>query len=312
MPLSDPMFGEIYPQMSGDDAFMHYEHVRARLPSANFPGKFEEASDLLQIADQFDVFVFDAYGVLNVGGTPIAGAPECIQSLRDLNKQVFVLSNGASFDAPSNVKKFEGLGFQFDIEEVVSSRMAAERALENIGSAITWGAIAKEDFSPDEFAQSVIKLADDSAIYEEVTGFLLLSTLDWNIERQQILERSMANNLRPVIVANPDIVSPRENHFGIEPGYLGHRMVELYGADVTFHGKPFPSVFELVEEAVSPEIDRRRICMIGDTLHTDILGGAAQGWKTVLVSHHGMFKGLDAGHYAARSGLIPDWIVPTI
>ena len=127
-----------------------------------------------------------------------------------------------------------------------------------------------------------------------------------------MLERSLANNLRPVIVANPDIVSPRESHFGIEPGYLGHRLVERYGADVVFHGKPFPSVFELVEEAISPEIDGKRICMIGDTLHTDILGGAAQGWKTILVSSHGMFKGLDVGQYVERCGLVPDWIVPSI
>jgi len=312
VPSSDRYFGEIYPHLTGEDAFMHYEHVRSRLPSAKFPEKFGTASDLLQIAEHFDTFVFDAYGVLNIGATQISGAPECIEDLREMNKQIFVLSNGASFDAQSNVKKFKGLGYDFEVNEVVSSRMAAERALERVGSAITWGAMAKEDFSSTEFPQPVVKLKDDAATYDEVTGFLFLSTLDWNIERQQMLERSLENNLRPVIVANPDIVSPRENHFGIEPGYLGHRLVELYGAEVVFHGKPFPSVFELVEEVISPETDRQRVCMIGDTLHTDNLGGAAQGWKTILVSSHGMFKGLDAGQYVERSGLLPDWIVPSI
>jgi len=312
VPLSDRYFAEIYPHLTGEDAFMHYEHVRSRLPSTQFPEKFATAPDLTQIAAHFDVFVFDAYGVLNVGATPIAGAPECIEVLRKLNKQIFVLSNGASYDASSNVKKFEGLGYEFSLDEVVSSRMAAERALERIGPTTTWGAMAKKDFSSTVFPQAVVKLKDDVATYDEVTGFLFLSTLDWNIERQQMLERSLENNLRPVIVANPDIVSPRESHFGIEPGYLGHRLVEKYGADVVFHGKPFPSVFELIEEAISPEIDRQRICMIGDTLHTDILGGAAQGWKTILVSDHGMFKGLDAGQYVERSGLVPDWIIPSI
>ena len=312
MPLSDHYFGEIYPQLTGEDAFMYYEHVRSRLPTAQFPQHFATAPDLLQIAEHFDVFVFDAYGVLNIGATPIAGGSGCIKALRELNKQVFVLSNGASFDAESNVSKFRGLGYEFSLGEVVSSRMAAERALQRIGSAIRWGAMAKEDFSSTEFAQPVVKLKDDAATYDEVTGFLFLSTLDWNSERQQMLERSLENNLRPVIVANPDIVSPRESHFGIEPGYLGHRLVEKYGADVVFHGKPFPSVFELIEEAISPDIDRQRICMIGDTLHTDILGGAALGWKTILVSGHGMFKGLDAGQYVERSGLVPDWIVPSI
>lgn len=312
MLLSDSYFSEIYPHMSGEDAFMYYEHVRPRLPTARFPEKFGNASDLLQIADHFDVFVFDAYGVLNIGTTPIAGGSQCIKALRNLNKRVFVVTNGASFDAHSNVKKFAGLGYEFGLGEVMSSRMAAEQALQRYGSAITWGAVAKEDFSPSEFAQPVIKLKDDAVAYDQVTGFLFLSTLDWNSERQRMLEGSLEKNPRPVIIANPDIVSPRETHFGIEPGYLGHRLAERYNADVVFYGKPFPSVFELVEGAISPDIDRQRICMIGDTLHTDILGGAARGWKTILVSGHGMFKGLDAGHYIQRSGLVPDWVIPTI
>ncbi len=35
-----------------------------------------------------------------------------------------------------------------------------------------------------------------------------------------------------------------------------------------------------------------RVVIVGDTLHSDILGGAAQGWKTVLVTDHGLFAGL--------------------
>ena len=171
MPLSDRYFGEIYPHLTGEDAFMHYEHVRSRLPSAKFPEHFAVATDLLQLVDQFDVFVFDAYGVLNVGTTPISGGPECIKALRELNKQIFVLSNGASFDAHSNVKKFKGLGYEFGLNEVVSSRMAAERALKRFGSSITWGAMAKEDFSSAEFPQPVVKLTDDVTAYDEVTGF---------------------------------------------------------------------------------------------------------------------------------------------
>ena len=309
---SSDCFTNVYPQLDGEQAFRHYEHVRTRLPSAQFAVRFQKADSLLEIAEQFDVFVFDAYGVLNVGATPIAGGPHCIAQLRAMGKQVFVLSNGASYDGPANVKKFEGLGYDFAEPEIVSSRIAAERALETYGDKIFWGAMAKSDYRPDEIAQPTIKLENDEAIFDNVTGFLLLSTLDWNIERQHLLEKSMEKNLRAVIVANPDIVSPRENQFGIEPGYIGHRLVEKYGANVQFHGKPFGSVFDVVEERLDEKISKQRICMIGDTLHTDILGGAARGWKTVLVSDHGMFKGLDAGEYIARSAIIPDWLVPSI
>ncbi|MFD1810358.1 HAD hydrolase-like protein [Gemmobacter lanyuensis] len=33
--------------------------------------------------------------------------------------------------------------------------------------------------------------------------------------------------------------------------------------------------------------------MVGDTLHTDILGGQAAGHGTILVTDHGLFKGRD-------------------
>ena len=55
-----------------------------------------------------------------------------------------------------------------------------------------------------------------------------------------------------------------------------------------------------------------RICMIGDTLHTDILGAAAAGWKTALATAHGLLKGTDPTLPIARSGIVPDHILPSI
>ena len=239
---------------------------------------------------------------------PLNASPNCAP----WEKKLFVLSNGASYGGNANVEKFNGLGYDFSSDELVSSRIAAERALADYGDAILWGAMAKGDYHPSEFKQPSVKLADDGATYDEVTGFLLLSTLDWNSQRSSLLEASMAKNPRPVLVANPDIVSPREDHFGMEPGYVGHRLIEKFGAQVQFHGKPFGSVFDIVEERLGDDIEPTRICMIGDTLHTDILGGAARGWQTILVSDHGMFKGLDAGQYIKRSGIIADWVIAEI
>ncbi len=309
----DLLFSRPYPRLDGEQVFAHYEHIRDRLPQvADFVPQSKYASGLLEIAEYFDLFVFDAYGVLNVGSTPIATSPGIVRQLREMGKRVMVLSNGASYTAQASVKKFESFGFDFLPAEIVSSRIAAERALDDYGDRFLWGAIAKPDFTPAELARPTVKLADERYEYDKCDGFLLLSTLDWNEARQIILEQSFGEKHRPILVANPDVVSPREDHFGLEPGYIGHRMIEKYDADVTFYGKPYGSVFDIVDERVKGEFDPHRICMIGDTLHTDILGGAAHGWKTVLVCDHGMFKGLDADDYILRSGIVPDWIIPTI
>ncbi|MFK5980096.1 MAG: hypothetical protein QM488_14540 [Rhizobiaceae bacterium] len=201
MPLSK-CFRDIYPQLTGEQAFQHYDHARERLPSAKFPDEFQSASGLLEIADEFDAFIFDAYGVLNVGATPINGAPDCIAALRAIGKRVFVLSNGASYDGPANVIKFGGLGFDFSAPEIVSNRNAAERALADFDDNIVWRAMAKADYVPDEISQPTIKLADDASMYDGVTGFLFLSALDWNIERQKcwssLLRKTLVQSLLSV------------------------------------------------------------------------------------------------------------------
>ncbi len=54
-----------------------------------------------------------------------------------------------------------------------------------------------------------------------------------------------------------------------------------------------------------------RVAMVGDTLHTDVLGGRAAGIGSVLVTGHGLFAGRDTAPYITRSGIVPDVIVPT-
>jgi ribonucleotide monophosphatase NagD (HAD superfamily) len=51
--------------------------------------------------------------------------------------------------------------------------------------------------------------------------------------------------------------------------------------------------------------------MVGDTLHTDVLGGAASGMGSILVARHGLFAGRDVAPYIRRSGIRPSWIVET-
>lgn len=52
--------------------------------------------------------------------------------------------------------------------------------------------------------------------------------------------------------------------------------------------------------------------MCGDTLHTDILGAAARGWRTALITRDGLFSGADPADYCARFGVMPQWSLERI
>ncbi len=302
----------LFPALDARAAFDLYEHWRHRLPQAQFPAKGKRVSGIVDLAAMYDVFVFDAFGVLNVGETPIAGAREALAELRHRGKACFVLTNAASYGLAAAVRKFERLGFDFSAEEIVSSRMAAERHLPAAGVSGYWAVAALDGFDTGELNAPCKPLGDDPQVARDAGGFLFLSSNDWTAERQRHVERAMRERSRPVVIANPDIVAPRETAFSTEPGYCGHRLADICEPQVTFHGKPFRSVYDLVIERCGPDVPAQRICAVGDTLHTDILGAAAMGWGTVLVTDHGLMRSLDIAQCIARSGIVPQWIMPSI
>ncbi len=310
MPLSDH-YGVYYEGFNADSAFEFYQAVRESLPVATFPHISQRASGLLQIADDIDVFVFDAYGVLNVGSTPIAGATDAVAALRDMGKKVFVLTNSATFPAHRNFEKFQKFGFDFAPKEIISSRMGAQQFIATL-PPLRWGVMGMTDSAPQDFDLETRMLRDNPADYDWAEAFLLLSTWEWNVERQRLLDCAYEKQLKLMVVANPDVIAPLEAAFSTEPGFVGHRIAKRFDAEVVFHGKPFPSVFDMVMQRLGPQQPRSRIAMVGDTLHTDILGGAAQGWSTVLVSDHGLFRGRDTASPIAESQIVPTYIVPQI
>lgn len=288
-----------------DDAakiFERYEAVRSRLPPVGPAPRTVEIGALLDIAVEADAFVFDAFGVLNVGETPIPGAADRLDELRARGHAIRILTNAASLPHGEAVKKFRRLGMRVAPEEIVTSRDAA---LAVIGSGL-WGCIAAPDDRLADVGAEVCLLMDDPADYARVDGFLFLSSKGWTTQRQARLAGALADRPRPLLIANADLVAPRDNGFSLEPGQVGHLLADLGHRDIRFLGKPFPEVFALTEASLG-SIAPERIVMCGDTLHTDILGAAARGWRSVLVTADGLYAGHDAGAFCLRSGIHPDW-----
>ena len=122
------------------DVFDAYEAIRAKLPRMTAPGLGQEIGSLIEIAPFIDAVVFDAFGVLNVGNTPIPGAARRVKELRDMGISVRVLSNAASYDRQTAFNKFAKLGIPLSDEELVTSRDATLQAVDDR----LWGVIAAQ------------------------------------------------------------------------------------------------------------------------------------------------------------------------
>ena len=291
-----------------DAAFARYESVRARLPTASFPAFSHIAENLSDVADRYDAFVLDAFGVLNVGDTPIPGAVARMAALRAMGKKLVVLTNAASYTRAEALRKYRKLGFDFTASEVVSSRDVAVSRIADLRPGKVWAAISAGDDSFADIPGRVVDLIDANAW--DADGFLFLSSARWSPFLQARLQAALKANPRPLIVANPDIVAPREVGLTLEPGHFAHDLIDHLGQQTQWFGKPFPDAYAEAKARL-PDIPAHRIAMVGDTLHTDVLGGAAAGMGTILITDHGLFRGHDVAPFIAKSGIRPDVILAT-
>ena len=282
--------------------FDRYEEVRARFPNVTAREGSLSITSLLDIADQVDAFVFDAFGVLNVGETMIPGADMRLDQLRARGCAIRILTNAASYDRESAIAKFKRLGLRVEDDEIITSR---EAALQNLSEG-HWGVITADSDQLNDLPGNVTRLKDSANDYDEVDQFLFLSTADWIPSRQEMLVSAMQRRPRKLLIGNADLAAPRDDGFSIEPGHYGHQIADQFPGYVHFFGKPFPEVYDLIEASLASLVPER-IAMCGDTLHTDILGAAARGWRTVLVTQDGLFAGYDTQPFSEQAHLFADW-----
>lgn len=292
-----------------ETAFARYEDIRPRLPSAKFPATSLKLPTLAQAADHYDGFILDAFGVLNVGETTIPDAVARMADLRARGKSLTVLTNAASYTRAQILAKYHRLGFDFTASEVVTSRDTTIARLNAMAPGARWAAISAAGDTYDDIPARVTDAIADPSAFDTADAIVFLSTARWTDALQTRLAGALRKNPRPVVIANPDLVAPREDCLSLEPGLFVHALLDTLPLDCRWFGKPFADAFD--DAIARSGLPAHRLAMVGDTLHTDTLGGAAAGCGTVLVTRHGLFKGHDVAPYIARSGIIPDIIVET-
>ena len=295
------------------NAYRQLEDIRYRLPTYHPHDRApQHAADILAIADDFDVFWFDAFGVLNVGPVAIDGAVQAVAALRAQGKRVFVLSNAASVSKAHIVERFAGLGYNFSAEEIVTSRDAVLTMLANYPRDMTWGLIGLADRQQDLDALGLRTIhQSDAHFHTRADGYLFLATTGWDDARQQALVAALDARPRPVILGNPDLIAPMPDHISYEPGSYILTLPDALFANVRVCGKPYSAIYDIAVRRLD-HYEPERTLMCGDTLHTDILGGNAYGVRTALFTAHGFYRGLDYAHYIKDSGISPDYILPQL
>lgn len=282
---------------------------------------------LREIADGFDVYLLDMWGVMHDGFTPYAGVLEVIKELNSAGKRMIILSN-SSKRGSNSVKMLRKLGFDpDDFEAIITSGEVAHAMLssddtlncenwpiiESLRQQDTQHAFVLGSGDGDvEYCQScgwnVVPLDDASLIVARGTFTIDDGTVAINRrndgaayeEKLDAVLATAASRRLPMIVCNPDKIRPDAERPPM-PGKIGHDYYNLLGGDASLVkrvGKPFPDVYDIALKGV----DRSRTCMIGDSLETDVAGGSIAGIATVWVLEDGIHSPDLAAHDTLQEG----------
>jgi HAD superfamily hydrolase (TIGR01459 family) len=273
-----------------------------------------------RLADAYDGFILDLWGVLYDGGTVFPHARETMARLRDGGARLVILSNGPR-RAAEVAARIEAAGIPADsYDGVMSSGEEAWQLLHDAGDDAWYRALGRRCFflGPDSDRPMLEGLDVTEAASAAEADFILgLGPLDPNhtiADYESMLDAAAARHV-PMVCANPDLVVHRLGKVEICAGTIAERYEEL-GGFVRWHGKPHPSVYRS-SLALMPGIETSRILAVGDSFRTDIRGANGAGIDSLLVTH-GIHRDdlchpdgtpdIDRiAHEAALAGAVPTW-----
>ncbi len=278
-----------------------------------------QEKSFLSIARDFKAVFLDSYGVIKNYKGLIAGAQNTIDFLRELKIEIRILTNDASRSQQQQAESFYNLGLKgIEMHEIVTSGMMAKQFLQDKILQGKIGYLGTEN-SAHYILQSGlqhISVRDiDLHSIDGISAFVFLDDegFDWNIDINKTVNLLRRKNI-PVIVANSDKLYPvSKNDVAVAIGGIAKLVENMLNKKFIHFGKPDSQIFMYAFDELNQfgSFSKNEILMVGDNLNTDILGGNKFGLKTTLVLS-GNTSAEDAEHQIHSSGIIPDFICPSI
>jgi HAD superfamily hydrolase (TIGR01459 family) len=232
------------------------------------------------IAEQYDAFLIDLWGVMHNGTQLYSGAKAAIDALHGAGKQLIFLSN-----APRKAEAAEAKLLEFGIarEQFVQVVTSGQVAHDQLAASNPYGAHYYY-LGPSKDEEVLDGLAGLSCVAHPFEADFILNTgfeTDFQPEAdiEPLLQALRAENL-PLLCVNPDleVITPRGQL--LCAGWVARRYAQL-GGHVDYVGKPHKAVYETCFNLLQ---DGARICAIGDNLLTDILGANGVGIDSLLIT----------------------------
>jgi HAD superfamily hydrolase (TIGR01459 family) len=247
--------------------------------------KVVRLDDIAPLAERYDVFLLDQFGVLHDGSAPYPGAVAALSALKRAGKTVVLISNSGKRARP-NEDRLLKLGFAAGSwDHFVSSGEVAWRSFHEMAAT---GALRPHTncllISRDDDRSAIEGLPFVLTEAGEDAELVLISASEGDrhdLDHYRRLLAPAAARQVPCFCTNPDRIMLT----AVGPRFGAGEIADLYenlGGSVTRIGKPYPAIYDAAL-ALAGKPDRGTVVCVGDSVEHDIAGGNGAGIATALV-----------------------------
>ena len=232
-------------------------------------------SGLQSIAENYDLFYIDLWGVIHNGINLNEQAILVLRELSKMNKSFVLLTNAPRPN--ETVKAFlEKMGMEKELRDhVFTSGEASLKYLKKFYQSNKFFHIGPpRDFDLfNDFKNNQSKNIDDSQ-------YLLCTGLFDSYDDLNYYKDLLKNHInKKMICTNPDLIVDRGNKRELCAGSVA-MIFEKMGGEVVYFGKPYAEVYNLATDNKD-----KKILSIGDNLNTDIKGANLLNYDSLLISN---------------------------
>ncbi len=241
--------------------------------------------DIFSVSDEYDVLLFDLWGVVVEGSYIYPGVVDNINKIIAQNKKIFFVSN-APRSTSSLLKRVQSWGLRATQDMVMSSGAVAidfikdSKVRFDISRPVIYHLFFDDNDLLDHLDYHQTKDISEANILLLTLYLDDYEGLDLD-QFDEILAYAVQNKIVS-ICANPDIGIMQRGVQRYCAGYFAKK-IEQMGGNVIYTGKPGVEIYNNVFAKLPDNFDRSRILMIGDTFYTDVLGANNVGIHSALV-----------------------------
>jgi 4-nitrophenyl phosphatase len=252
---------------------------------------------------RFDGLVCDLDGVIYRGDRAIPGAVETIAELRRRGVRVVFCTNNSRPTVSQYRRKLDAMGIEVLDDDIVTSAVVTGEVLRGRNVREARAIVVGGDGVVEALEAAGVRVLDDgtdSPADYVVVGYDPEFTYD-AMRRASLAVRGGAR----LIATNDDAAFPAAD--GLWPGagaILASIEVASGARAVEVMGKPHARMMDAVARRLP---GCHSIAIVGDRPETDLRGGIARGWTTILVT-----SGVVAPDEAAAVDPRPDVVLPSL